>query len=233
VITARVAVEYRGHWTAKLGDFDVYGKFLAYKFSENRSFALLVLVSPEIDMSLEMLSEQTTIQEMEVLDRTSPPWTLKESSLLLISSKYREIPPMELLTYEGFNPLGDPLLEDGRMYFDLFLTNQEALAHAVALLENYGDVSVEHLSENFKYQSIPKTSGFEQLLNDFVPDQLETLSVAVEKGYFDDARDTTVSEIAAEIGTDPSTVSRRLRKARLRTLQFVMDYLPEDDPNTE
>lgn len=227
VITARIAVEYRGHWTAKLGQFDVYGKFLAYKFSDNQSFALLALVSPEIDTSLDMLSEQETIEEMDILDRTSFSWTPREHSLVLIRSKYREIPPMELLTYEGLYPLGNPLLENGNIHFDLFLSDRDELAYAVVLLEDYGEVSVEHLSESFKYQTIPETSGFEQLLADFSPHQLEVLLTAMENGYFDDTRNTTIDAIAAQTETDPSTASRRLRKARLKSLEFIMEYFPE------
>lgn len=161
---------------------------------------------------------------MEVIERTLLKWTDRESAALLISSKHREIPPMELLTYEGFDPIGDPLLESGQIYFDLFLNDRDALAYAVVVLEEFGDVTVDYLSETFRYQVLPTTPDFKTLMDQFTHQQLEVLSLAVEKGYFEDVREITIKEIAKETGTTPSTVSRHLRNARLRAMQFIVEY---------
>lgn len=224
MITARIAVKYDENWTTKLGEYDAYGKFLAYKFADNQSFLMLAFVSTELDAALEMLRRYDTIEEVEVLNRNEFPRTRKESAVVLIRSRYREIPPMQLLTYEGFYPLGDPLLENKNIYFDLFLDDRDALARAVVILKNYGEVSVKTLSRSFGYQTVPEADEFEELLSELEYQQLELLSVAAEKGHFADLRESTLNEIAEAVGMDSSTASKQLRAARRTLFEFLLAY---------
>jgi predicted DNA binding protein len=225
MITARIAVLYEGDWTAKSATLDVYGKFLAYTSQNNRYYALVVLTTDEVDAAIDLVASHESITDVQVMERTEPTSGIAHAVTLFLKSKYREIPPMEMLTYEGFFPIGHPTLEDGHVVFDVLLQDRDGIDDAIELLEDFGDVSVEYLSENLHYQTAPKLDQFEQLIASVSPRQLEVLSLAVSMGYFDDTRQVTVEDIADELDITKTTASKHLRKARLKVLRFVDRYL--------
>ncbi|MDG5776496.1 helix-turn-helix domain-containing protein [Haloarculaceae archaeon H-GB2-1] len=225
MITARIAVLYEGDWTAKSTSLDVYGKFLAYTSQNNRYYALVVLTTPRIDSAVELVRTHESITEVNEMMRTETSYDDAQSVTLFVKSKYREIPPMEMLTYEGFFPIGHPTLEDGRIVFDLLLNDREGIDDAIELLHGFGNVSVEYLSEDLRYQTAPNLDEFEDLIDSISPRQLEVLSLAVSMGYFDDRRQVTVEDLADELDITKTTASKHLRKARLKVLTFLDRYL--------
>lgn len=232
MITARVGVRYDGDWTADSAQYDVYGKFLAYSFVDNRYFALLVVTASDLEATIEVIRADDAIVDVQVLDRTADSTGAARSVTLIVKSQYREIPPLEMLTYEGFFPIGYPSLENGRIYFDLLLETRADLDSAVDLLSGFGDVTVEYLSEDLLYLHAPTLDEFETLAESITPRQLEILALAVSSGYFEPRREVTTEELAAELGITKTTVSRHLRKARLKVIRFVDRYLNGPDGET-
>jgi predicted DNA binding protein len=227
MITARVGVQYEGDWTADSVQQDVYGKFLAYSFVDNRYFALLVLTSSDLEATIGRIRGDDTIVDVQVIDRTLDSSGVARSVTLVVKSQYREIPPLEMLTYEGFFPIGYPSLEHGRIYFDLLLETRADIDSAIDLLSEFGDVSVEYLSEDLLYLRAPTLDEFEALAESITPRQLEILTLAVASGYFEPRRAVTTEALAAELGISKTTASRHLRKARLKVVRFVDRYLNE------
>lgn len=227
MITARIAVLYEGDWTSKSASLDVYGKFLAYTSHNNRYYALVVLASPLIGAVVELVRTHESITEVNEMIQTGPNHDEAQSVTLFMKSKYREIPPMEMLMYEGFFPIGHPTLEDGRVVFDLLLNDREGIDEAIELLDGFGDVNVEYLSEDLRYQTAPKLDEFDRLIESISPRQLEVLKLAVSMGYFDDRRQVTVDDLATELDITKTTASRHLRKARFKILTFLEQYLSD------
>jgi predicted DNA binding protein len=225
MITARIAVLYEGDWTAKSGSLDVYGKFLAYTSQNNRYYALVVLTTPHIDDAVDLIRTHESITEVTEIRRSNSAHDAGESVTLFVKSKYREIPPMEMLMYEGFFPIGHPTIEERRIVFDLLLQDRDDINEALELLDEFGDIDVEYLSEDLKYQQAPDLDAFEALVDSISPRQLEILTLAISRGYFDDRRNVTIEELATEFGITKTTASKHLRKARLKVLRFVDCHL--------
>jgi predicted DNA binding protein len=227
MITARIAVLYEDDWTAQTADYDAYGKFLTYSFVDNKYFTFLVLTSNDIESTIELVREHPTITEAFTIERSNPERAFGQSVTLAIKSSYREIPPMELLTYEGFFPIGYPSLFAGKIYFDLLLEDRAGLRQALDLLREFGDVSVKYLSEDLFYQTAPPLDEFETLIESISQRQLEVLALAVEWGYFEDTREVTLEALAAELDISKATVSAHLRKGWRKVMSFAHRYLTE------
>lgn len=126
------------------------------------------------------------------------------------------------------------------------LTENEAIPHR-AYLEN-GSVTVvaivddwNHLKEiadtveaaysSFELVGTSQVSGASFLLGsrrhpfavyeELSEEQLQTLVVAYEKGFFEVPQEVTSTEIAEELGLSQSAVSERLRRAQQNVCQFL------------
>lgn len=225
MITARLGVLYEGDWTAGTAIHGVFGQFLAYTSEENRSFALVCLVSEDLDATVDLVRDHRTVTEVEVVDRTAADSGRTETGVLLVKSKFREIPPLESLTYEGFFPISNPSLEDGRVCYDLVFGSREEFQTAIDLLRSFGGVQVEYISEEFHYHAVPPVEEFESLVESISPRQLAILALAVREGYFEDTRNVTMDDLGDDFGISDTAVSNHLREARRGILEFVTPYL--------
>lgn len=225
MITARLQVAYEGDWTAETAAQDVFGQCLAYTSEENRSYALICLVSADLEETIETVRSHRTVTSLEVVDRTGNHVDRTETAVLLVRSKFREIPPLESLTYEGFFPISNPSIEDGRIHYDLVFADREEFRTALDLLQEFGSVSVEYVSEEFHYHAVPPVSAFEALAGSISARQLDSLVEAVRVGYFDETRDVTMADVGSTLDISDTAVSNHLRETRKRILEFAVPYL--------
>lgn len=225
MLTARIGVTYEGDWTAETADQRVFGQFLAYTFEENRSFALIGLVSEHLDATIDIVRDHHTVTEVQVVDRSTSYSGRTETGVLIVKSKFREIPPLELLTYEEFFPISNPSIEDGRVRYDLVFDGREELQTAIGLLGTFGAVELEYVSEEFHYHAVPPVDAFESLVDSVGARQLDVLALAVREGYFEEPRTVTVAELGGELSVSDTAVSNHLREARLSIMEFVTPYL--------
>ena len=225
MLTARIGVTYEGDWTAGTADQGVFGQFLAYTFEENRSYALLGLVSEDLDATIDLVRDHRTVTEVQVVDRSPSYSGRTETGVFIVKSKFREIPPLESLTYEEFFPISHPSIEDGRVRYDLVFNRREEMQTAIDLLRTFGAVELEYVSEEFHYHAMPPVDAFESLVESVGARQLDVLALAVREGYFEETRTVTMDELGGVIGVSDSAVSNHLREARRSILEFVTPYL--------
>ncbi|MDG5778881.1 helix-turn-helix domain-containing protein [Haloarculaceae archaeon H-GB2-1] len=225
MVTARLAVRYEDDWTAHSEAYDVYGNYLAYSVDNNRKYALIVLTAETLDSAIELVRTHETVTSVRVLDHRESATAERGSATLFVESSFREFPPLQLLTFEGFVPIGNPSLRDGWVVVDLLFDDLDDLDRATSTLEAVGPVQVESLSETFRYHATPDTADVARLTEALSPRQLEVLSLAVEHGYFELPRNVTIAELAAELDVAASTVSDHLRNARATLIQFVVDHI--------
>jgi hypothetical protein len=77
----------------------------------------------------------------------------------------------------------------------------------------------------FSFESLGEMDGWQTDLlspRSLPAEQRETLELAAERGYFETPRETTLDDIAAELGAPRSTVSYRLRRA---TAALVAEFV--------
>ena len=224
MLTARIGVLFEDDWTSNSDAYSVFGKFLAYSFHHNQYFALLRFTADDVDGALDLIRSHENITHVEIIDRSSMPGRVQESVTVTLKSTYYHIPPMEMLSYEGYLPMGYPSLEDGRIYFDLVLESHEEIAGVKELLDLYGDVTITYLSKELLYQTAPKSEEFQDLIEEITPKQLELLVFAIERGYYEQNRKVTIQTLADELGISKTTASEHLRKGWETLMKFSNRY---------
>jgi len=225
MLTAELSVRYEGDWTAELEQYDVFGEFLASTFRNREYIGIMSIETNDLEASIDVIRDHGMTRSVEVVERYSPQPGDRMAATLFIQGRLSEFSPLQTLMYEGFLPLGPTTLEDGRECFDLLLSDREELSKAVELLEEFGAVTVNRISREFSRQVLPSAAGWQELLSSFPSRQREILNVAFERGYYDIPRETTLEEIADEIGITKTTASNHLRKAERRVIEFLVTYL--------
>ena len=225
MLTAELCVRYEGDWTAELVEYDVFGEFLASTYRNRDYIGLIALETQDLDATIDVIREHRMIEFVEEVERYSPGAEDRMAATLVIEGNLSEFTPLQTLLYEGFLPIGPTALEDGRECFDLLLSDRTELSRAVELLEEFGPVSIGHISRDFSRQVIPSAAGWQELLASFPPRQREVLDTAYELGYYEIPRQVTLDEIANEVGVTKTTASNHLRKAEGRVVEFLVPYL--------
>lgn len=102
----------------------------------------------------------------------------------------------------------------GEMLFEV-VGEQDALQGLVANLPDHLSVSVNRLGKYDAYRESQVTALTDR--------QQEVLEIAHENGYYDIPRQTSVREIADEVGCSKSTAANHLRKAEARLVALYHD----------
>ena len=228
MLTAKLRVRYEGDWTDSLASYDVTGEFLASTFRDRRYFGLLALEVAESDYEvvIETIREHESMVSLDVIEKYSIGGVDRYSATLLIRSQHFEYTPLQVLLHEGFIPLGGyGELRNGAESFDLLLTDREDLAEAVELLERFGPVRIEYVSQDFQRRINPSVTEWNELFDAVTPRRRRILNKALEDGYFDIPRGTTFQEIADDLDIAKTTASQHLRKAEKSIMEFFIQYV--------
>ena len=102
------------------------------------------------------------------------------------------------------------------------------------MLSEFGAVSVERISNDYSRQVTPSAAEWQELLGTIPARQRELITLALEEGYFEIPRETTLEELAEEMGITKTTASNHLRKVERAFMEFLVSYvnLAADDGET-
>jgi predicted DNA binding protein len=225
VLTAKVCVQYEGDWTAALGPYGVFGEFLASTFHEEGYVGLVALETTDFAEVVATIEGHETVDELELVERYPVDRTDRTTGTLYLQGSIDETTPLQTLLRHGYLPLGPTKLEHGRECFDLLLTDRSALASVTDMLDTFGPVEVERISQEFRREITPSTAEWQELLSAIPPRQREVLNLALERGYFEVPRDVTLAEIADEMDVTKTTASNHLRKAQGRLMEFLVRHV--------
>lgn len=228
MLTAKLSVRYQDDWTSSLSNYDVTGEFLASNFRNRRYFGLFALESREEDYDdvIATIREHESSISIDIIEKYAIGGLNRISATLLIRSRHFEYTPLQVLLHEGFIPLdGFGELRNGNEIFDLLLTNRDDLSEAVELLERFGPVKIEYVSSEFERRTTPSTTEWAELFETITPRRRTVLNKALESGYFDIPRGSTLQEIADDLGIAKTTASQHLRKVEKDIMQFFIKYV--------
>jgi len=219
-----VCVQYDGDWTAELANHDVFGEFIASTFRNNRYVGMLAVESQDCNAVHEVIREHDTVETVDLIEQ----YETSEgrcAATMLLRGRLTEITPLQTLMYDGYLPLGPTQLVNGRECFDLLLNDRSELSEAINLLSDFGNVTVERITQDFRREIIPSRSEWQELLSSIPPRQREILNTAVEQGYFKIPRQVTLEEIAEKMDITKTTASNHLRKVEQQLVRFILPYI--------
>lgn len=224
MLTAKVSVQYDGDWTAELVHHDVFGEFIASTFRNNRYTGMLAIESQDCDAVCEIIRTHDAVETVELVEQ----YETKEVrcvATMLLQGRLTEVTPLQALMYDGYLPLGPTQLVDGCECFDLLLNDRNELSEAIALLSEFGNVTVERITQDFRREIMPSRSEWQELLSSIPRRQREFLNTAAEQGYFEIPRQVTLEEVANEMDISKTTASNHLRKVEQKLVEFVLPYI--------
>lgn len=237
MLNVKVRVQYEDDWTYELGQFDVFGKFVATTFRDRRYIGLVTLdtVDQEFDEVIDVIRENDSTNEVTVLEEYEGSQPDRTAATVLVRAQYLEYTPLQLLLYEGYIPYGGfGELRHGEVSYDLLVESRDNLRSMVDLLEDYGNVEIERISTDFRQQIVPSITEWHDLFETIPARQRQLLNIALDRGYYSLPREITLQELADEAGIAKPTASQHLRKAEQKLVRFFVKYLnltPVDQSN--
>jgi len=162
-----------------------------------RYFGLLALdvADGESDDVIETIRTDESTVSLDVVEAGAVGGADRRSMTLLLRSQHFEYTPLQVLLQEGFIALG-----------------------------GFGPTKVELISSGFQQSLIPSITEWNELFESIPPRQRRVLNEAIDAGYFDIPRNSTLEEIANELDVAKTTVSQRLRKSERDMMKFFVKY---------
>jgi predicted DNA binding protein len=228
MLNVKVRVRYEDDWTHELGEFDVFGKFVATTFRDRRYIGMVTLDCSDEDYeaALEVIEIHEKTDEVTLIEEYEGSSPDRTSATVLIRAQYLEYTPLQLLLYEGYIPYGGfGEFRHGEVSYDLLVESREDIRDMVTLLEEFGHVEIERISQNFSQQIVPSITEWHDLFENIPERQRQLLNLALEMGYYELPRGTTLQELANEAGIAKPTASQHLRKAERHLMEFLVKYM--------
>ena len=225
MLTAKVCVEFEGDWTQALRQYNAFGEFLASTFQNRQYIGLMTLEADNLEEASAVIKNHRDTENVEIIEKYSPSGSAKTIATLFIRGKLSQFSPLQTLMYEGFLPIGSTKLEDGCECFDLLLEDRDGLSDVTTILDEFGHVRLERVSQDFQREITPSSTEWHELLSSIPDRQRELLTLALERGYFEIPRNVTLDELAEEMDITKTTASNHLRKAEQRVMGFLIRYI--------
>lgn len=225
MLTARVCVQFEGDWTEELRRYNVFGEFLASTFRNRRYIGLMSLETDDFEATCDVIRSHDDIDSVTVIETYDATDGSRTAATLFLRGSLSKFSPLQTLMYEGFLPIGPTELHDGAECFDLLLEDREELSDATSILEEFGHVRIERISQEFNRRITPSAAEWQELLSSIPPRQRELLKLGLERGYFEIPREVTLEELAAEMDITKTTASNHLRKAERKLMSFLVRYV--------
>lgn len=188
-------------------------KVLSVLGDGQRGAGLLEVEAEDIEGILTEIEHHDRIDEVELLevgDRSAILRFTTPDPMLLTAASAAGLPPEMPFT-----------VKDGRAEWELTGTRDRISELADALRDLGIDFDVEYVGEG---------DARKPLLSDR---QRQIVMAAVEKGYYDDPRDITLSELAEEIGIAKSTMCEILHRAEGAIMKEFADSRDDDAAEDE
>jgi predicted DNA binding protein len=225
MLTATLGVTYEGDWTASLKSPDTSGVFLASTFVDKHYLGLFAVETTDLDGVVEIISSHPSVHSVDVIEQFTKQKSRQSATLLIRETRENEPTPAQILHEEGYLPFGPTRLRTGTEYFDILLESHEQLSEVVKVLEQCGPVSLEAVTQDFRREIIPSVGEWQQIFEAIPDQQLETLNLAIERGYYEIPRKVTFQDLADEMDVTKTTASHQLRRAENQILKFFVTYL--------
>lgn len=169
----------------------------------------------------------TAVSEFEVEAGTPPECSgcdhvlsLGDRHILRYDHDGEELCPCECLGGLGC-PIQRYVAADGRLRLEFNAVDYEELQTAVqTLLDRFPDLDVRRLVRSPEPNETRDPVFVDR--SRLTSRQLEVLRTAYEMGYFDRRRGANATEVAAELGIDPSTVAEHLAAAQSKLFADVL-----------
>ncbi|WP_254547008.1 helix-turn-helix domain-containing protein [Halomarina pelagica] len=179
-------------------------RILAALADDDAGVGLAEVSAPDLDAVLREIAASESVTELDVLGR-------RGDGVLI---QFETTMPLLLLPMQDSGvPLEMPFtIEDGRADWEI-TAPQRRLSTLGTQLERFGiPFTVNEVHQRFEPEQV------------LTHRQLRLVSAAVERGYYDTPRRTTLTELAATLGIAKSTCSETLHRAEEKIVkEFVED----------
>ncbi|OIB57955.1 helix-turn-helix domain-containing protein [Natrialba sp. SSL1] len=191
---------------------DATFRVLAAVPGANTGFALVQITGSNVEQVLETMNDHPQLTEVTLTQRSDGEATVHFETtkpLLLFSSRNSGM-PIEL-------PV---TIQDGR-----------ATVEVTGSRERLGELAAqfERLGLQYRIETVTEQLHDSQLLSDR---QFEVLTAAVEQGYYDTPRRSSLTELADHLGIAKSTCSETLHRAEEAIIKQFLDRVPDTDPES-
>jgi hypothetical protein len=154
------------------------------------------------------LAEDPSVDEVSVCTR------IHEASLYRLSWTTR-VPVVTGLLVASRGAILDARAQEATWTFRLLFPRRDAVAAIVESCDRYGvDARIERI--------YPMTESSRTGQSDLTEQQLQTVEIALERGYYDVPRQTTLTELAEELDVSHQALSERLRRGHRRLVETTL-----------
>jgi predicted DNA binding protein len=225
MITATLKVRDDDDWVAAIGEYDVVGQGVAWSFRDREFLGITALdaATEDFDAVVETIRSNEVTAGLDVIERydTDDGRTLGS---VITRCTYPTYTPWQIVSLEGFLPIGYAEYRDGYEYLDIFARDPDSFSDAVTALQ-FDTTEVVEVTPGFSGQPRVSLLEWQRIVESVSETERSLLDAALAEQYYDIPRETSLAELANAAGVAKSTASKRLRSIEREIMPFVTKHL--------
>ncbi|MDG5776774.1 helix-turn-helix domain-containing protein [Haloarculaceae archaeon H-GB1-1] len=225
MITATLKVHAGDGWVAAIGDYDVVGQGIAWSFRDRQFIGITALDAARSDFHdvVETIREHDVTEWLDVIERydTEDGRTLGS---IITKCTYTSYTPWQIVSLEGFLPIGYAEYSDGYEYLDIFARDPDGFSDAVEALE-FDTAEVVEVTPGFVGRPQVSLLEWQRIVEAISEAERDLLQLALDERYYEVPRETSLAGLASRAGVAKSTASKRLRAVEREFMPFIVNHL--------
>lgn len=228
MIECSFLITHVGDWSETLNDdFPDVKTTTLYSYRPGMNTAMIIEATniTDPDVLADWLNEHSAVVDAEIMSYAAE----HERAYYVLEVDYEvsEAPRsvLDTLTRHQCFPTLPISNENGRERWTVVAPTREHLRDAHEDLKELGPVEILTLTSPQLTQTLSGLAEIKSALNDLSPRQREVLKAAIENGYYQSPRGTTLEELAETDSANLSTIGDHLRRSEGKIIPSILNLL--------
>ncbi|RQG86946.1 hypothetical protein EA462_14915 [Natrarchaeobius halalkaliphilus] len=225
IASVRLRIRMTDDWTERIGQYDIQGDIFTASLLDTHYKALVRLYGEDVSRGIEIIEKAPYHTRVDVIEQSLD--TTHEYAVLFVTAVFDRMTPFRILTENEYLLFEPSFFRNGWFYIDTLIWNRDQLSFLIDRLDEICTVSIEQLISGAEFSTLPNPLTWSTLLSELTDRQMEVLSLALERGYYDQPSRVSLEELGTELDLHKSTVGEHLNRATQTLATFITEnYYP-------
>ncbi|RQH01371.1 helix-turn-helix domain-containing protein [Natrarchaeobius oligotrophus] len=221
VASVRLRIRMEGDWTEQVGRYDIQGDIFTASLVDTHYTGLIRLYGEDVAKGIELIRDASYHVRVDVIERALD--VKHKYAVLFVTAVFDQMTPFRMITENEYLLFEPSFFRNGWFYLDTLVWNREQLAFLVDELDEICTVTIEQIISGAEFSTLPNPLAWSELLTALTDRQMEVLSLALERGYYDQPSKVSLEELGDEMDLHKSTVGEHINRASRTLAEFIVE----------
>lgn len=221
VSSVRLRIRITGDWTERIGQYNIQGDIYTASLVDTHYKGLIRLYGENVAEGIALIRDAPYHVNVSVIERSLE--GNHQYAVLFVTAVFDEMTPFRIITENEYLLFEPSFFRNGWFYIDTLIWNRDQLVFLVDQLDEICTVTIEQIVSGAEFSTLPNPLTWSELLASLTDRQMEVLSLALERGYYDQPSRVSLEELGDDLDLHKSTVGEHLNRVQQTLARFITE----------